>query len=380
MKYTRVYWRPTDVPTGALVMLALAAVFCLIIVENFQQQENIRDYGLMVAAARQTQQSFEYVGTLRKRIQRIDGDVDPLESGLIGVSSSPVTTLTGHLSAKQTSINPNWAAVVVSMLREAGLEKGDTVAVAASGSFPALNIAIYAAIEQMQLKPIVITSGSASQWGANVPGLTWLDMERELREGNRLQTKAVAVSLGGAEDRGIGISDRGKEIIRVAIERYQSELLFPANLEEAVAKRIAIYSKFAGNEPIRAYINVGGGSASSGPAAIDHYFRPGVIRSAVPKAFAIDSVMGHFLKQDVPVLNFSGVSTLAQRYGLPLAPAVAPAIGSGGVYETKGYRRWLAATSILVILVMMWVVTRISGVVMAFAAKRDDPQAVRPTI
>ena len=361
-------------------MLALAAVFCLIIVENFQQQENIRDYGLMVAAARQTQQSFEYVGTLRKRIQRIDGDVDPLESGLIGVSSSPVTTLTGHLSAKQTSINPNWAAVVVSMLREAGLEKGDTVAVAASGSFPALNIAIYAAIEQMQLKPIVITSGSASQWGANVPGLTWLDMERELREGNRLQTKAVAVSLGGAEDRGIGISDRGKEIIRVAIERYQSELLFPANLEEAVAKRIAIYSKFAGNEPIRAYINVGGGSASSGPAAIDHYFRPGVIRSAVPKAFAIDSVMGHFLKQDVPVLNFSGVSTLAQRYGLPLAPAVAPAIGSGGVYETKGYRRWLAATSILVILVMMWVVTRISGVVMAFAAKRDDPQAVRPTI
>lgn len=380
MSYTRVYWRPSDVPTGALVLLALVAVLCLIAVENMRQQENIRDYGVMVAAARQAQQSMEYVAELRKKIQRIDVDVDPQESGLIGVSSSPVTSLTGHLAAKQTTVNPNWASVVIDMLREAGVKKGDVVAVAASGSFPALNIAIYTALEQIEAVPIVIVSGSASQWGANVPGLLWLDMERELRNAGHLQTRAVAISLGGAEDRGIGISDRGKQIIRVAIERYKADMLFPANLDEAVAKRIAIYSKYAKDQPIKAYINVGGGTASTGPAAIDQYFDSGLIRSAAPKAFAMESVTGHFLKQDVPVLNFSGIATIASRYGLPISPQVKQPIGSGGVYETTGYRRWLAAACIVFILVMIYVVTRISGVVLAFAGKRDDPQQVRPTI
>jgi len=379
MAYTKVYWRPSQISTSALVVLALISLAALITVETMRRQDTKADYGKMVAAAQQTQEAMRYVGQLRRRIQRIDADVDPQESGLIGVSSSPVTSLSGHLPAKQTSINPNWAAVIVRMLRTAGVSQGDVVAVAISGSFPALNIATYAAIEQVGAQPVVIVSGSASQWGANVPGLTWIDMTRELRSAGLIETTELAASLGGAEDRGIGVSERGREIIRSAIQRADLELLLPANLEESVAKRIALYTQFAGDRPIRAYINVGGGSASTGPASIDQYFEPGVITSALPKAFAVDSVTGHFLKEDVPVLNVSGIASIARRYGLPLAPAVEQPIGSGGVYNTASYRRWLAGFCVILILILTYVTTRVSGVVSSFEQGGDKTGKVRPS-
>jgi poly-gamma-glutamate system protein len=380
MAYTKVYWRPTEVPTGALVVLAIISLSGLFMVETMRKEDTIADYGKMLAAARQAQQGMEYVRELRQKIRRIDADVDPTESGIIGVASSPVTSLSGHLVAKQTTINPNWAAVALKMLREAGVGQGDYVGLGVSGSFPALNIAVYAAIEQLGARPLVIASGSASQWGANVPGLIWIDMARELREAGIFETTEVGVSLGGAEDRGIGITERGKGIILQAIENSQTDLLMPANLEESVAKRIALYARSTGGKPIRAYINIGGGTASSGPPAIDQYFQPGLITSAIPKAFAVDSVTGHFLKQGVPVLNFSGIATLARRYGLPIAPLQMQPIGNGGIYNTTGYREWLAGVWIIVILVLIYIVTRISGVVSAFGSGKTDPSQIRPTM
>jgi hypothetical protein len=94
----------------------------------------------------------------------------------------------------------------------------------------------------------------------------------------------------------------------------------------------------------------------------------------------VDSVTGHFLKQGVPVLNFSGVATIARRYGLPLTPLQAQPIGAGGVYNTLVYRGWLAGFWIAMILCLIYVVTRISGVVSAFSSKHDDPRQIRPTI
>ncbi|MEZ5302914.1 MAG: hypothetical protein R3F11_20090 [Verrucomicrobiales bacterium] len=43
----------------------------------------------------------------------IDTSKDPAESGMVGVAMSPVTSISGVLEAKQTSVNPNFAAVVL---------------------------------------------------------------------------------------------------------------------------------------------------------------------------------------------------------------------------------------------------------------------------
>ena len=71
-------------------------------------------------------------------------------------------------------------------------------------------------------------------------------MSRELREAGLLKSVEIAASLGGAEDRGIGITERGKNIILQAVERAGHDLLIPASLEEAVAKRIALYDSCYG--------------------------------------------------------------------------------------------------------------------------------------
>ena len=47
---------------------------------------------------------------------------------MIGLSQSPITSTLGHLPVKQTTINPNWAAVMIEMYKKAGLKAGDVVA------------------------------------------------------------------------------------------------------------------------------------------------------------------------------------------------------------------------------------------------------------
>jgi len=117
----------------------------------------------------------------RRRI-RPDPEADPNDTGMVGLTLSPVTSNTGYLSAKHTAINPNFAAVFVQLLKRAGVNKGDLVAAGLSGSFPSLNIAAFSAMQTLELEPIVIASASASQWGANHVDFLWIDMERVLFE------------------------------------------------------------------------------------------------------------------------------------------------------------------------------------------------------
>src|SRR5690606_29481438 len=102
-----------------------------------------------------------------RRGHRVDPKVDPAETGMIGESLTPVTSNTGVLSAKQMSTNPNFAAVILHLLDEAGVKENDVVAVGLSGSFPALNISALAALKTLGAKPIIIASSSSSEWGAN---------------------------------------------------------------------------------------------------------------------------------------------------------------------------------------------------------------------
>lgn len=352
----------------------------LVVVEKFKASEAAEHYDDMLSASRIVQQAIDVLRPIRGRIEPINPQVDPTRSGLIGVASSPFTSNAGDLEAKQATINPNWGAVVVRMLAEAGVEPGDTVAVAISGSFPALNIAVYAAMEVMSLEPIVIVSGSASQWGANVPGSGWMDIARHLREARIVDVKADAATLSGIDDRGGGLNDRGIEMIRQAAEQAGIEVFVPDSYEAAVADRIRIYREAADGRPIAAYINVGGGIASTGPSSIDHFFEYGLSRTAPPRAFRAPSVMGHFLRQDVPVLNFSGMLTLSTRYGLPYPPLEPVSIGSGGVYQTVSYRRWLTGLMIVLLVLLTGVIMRSANIALAVGGSNRTEDTLRPKL
>src|SRR5215208_6306034 len=179
----KIYWRPRAVSRPALLLIALISVAGLIVVERWKVENPQPHLEEKLAAAKLAQQAFDVIKEARISVgPPIDKTIDPSESGLIGIPMSPVTTVIGDVSAKQTSVNPNFAAIIVEMLKEAGVQEGDVVAIGMSGSFPALNICTYAACETLKLKPLVISSASASQWGANVPALLWPDMELLLRK------------------------------------------------------------------------------------------------------------------------------------------------------------------------------------------------------
>lgn len=370
----KLYWRPSRIPYRVLLLLLLAATAAILIVESFKESRTGQYYDEMLQASRLMKRSIETLRPIRARVHPIDPKIDPLRSGLVGIASSPVTSNSGHLVAKRATINPNWAAVVVRMLSDAGVKPGDKVAVAVSGSFPALNLAVYSAVEVMDLEAVIIASGSASQWGANIPGMLWIDMARELRKANILSVKEAAASLGAEEDRGIGLPDDGIRSIRRSIEKAGIPFLFAENREASVSERMAIYRE-GPPKPIKALVNVGGGSATTGPDSIDHYFETGVSRSVGARAFALTSVMGQFLTEGVPVINLAGIKGLSARYGLPYPPLEPQGIGAGGVYTGESYRRWLAGLMILMLLGLTAFVMRSAHI--ALVAESGDPRSTK---
>ena len=291
-RFQKIYWRPHRVSGIELVFVAVAAVAGALSVEQFRVTERQPHFEQKVAAARLARTAMETVSAERQRLgHEVDLEVDPTGSGMLGVLISPVTSNAGNLSSKQTSVNPNFAALVVDYLRRLKLERGATVAVGASGSFPALNVAVYAALETLGLEPVIISSASASQFGANLPDLLWIDMERVLAERGVFSHRSVAASRGGIDDRGVGISDVGLAKLDAAIRTNGLEIVDALTLHDSIERRMAIYRAHSGGQRYAAYINIGGGSASVGTHVGKKLYASGINKRPPTGAGAVDSVM-----------------------------------------------------------------------------------------
>ena len=162
--------------TLVLSILGVLAISILIIVENskkFQQEDHYSEK--MAAAQLNKKMQLHLKQTFFANEIAIDNINDPNNTGLIGSQFSSITSGRGSLPIKLSTLNPNFAAMIVQQIKEAGLKKGDAVGLCFTGSFPALNLATCAALETLGLKPILISSVTSSSWGANNPNLTWID-------------------------------------------------------------------------------------------------------------------------------------------------------------------------------------------------------------
>ncbi len=348
------YWKPQG--RSSLVMM-LAAVFAggaLSLVELFPTEPGAAALAEKQHASHLANQAFQTIKA--ERLERgvvIDPTVDPAESGMIGLLISPVTSNHGHLPAKQTTVNPNFAAVVVEMLKKAGVKEGDTVAVGLSGSFPALNVCVHTALKTLKARPLVVSSASASQWGANLPDFLWIDMEHALHQRGLIATRSLAASLGGVDDQAVGMSEKSVELLRAAIDRNNLPLIEPKDLTDSINQRMLLYHEHADGAPIKAYINVGGGATSVGTHEGKKQFDPGLNLKAPLGEKLEDSVMSRFAKAGVPVLHFTQTEELAMQYGLPVQmTAAVPHVGDGEIYAAQDYNPWLASGS----LALIWLV------------------------
>lgn len=256
-----------------------------------------------------------------------DPAADPNGTGLIGEERSIITTSAGRLEAKRTTTNPAFAGLVVSLLRRAGVRRGDVVAVGASSSFPALIVATLAAAEAMGVEPLVISSLGASEWGGNVPGFTWLDMEDCLRRRGLLDVRPIARAIGGDEDVGRDMSPAGRDLLAARIRGGGAPFLEEPDLERNVARRLALYREGAAGRPLRAFVNIGGSWANLGTDAEVLKVAPGLAgRVAVPPP-ARRGVLQAMAAAGVPVVHLLNVRGLCERYGLPWDPRPLPPPG-----------------------------------------------------
>lgn len=351
----KLYWRPAHVSRVVHVLVALIAVASLLSVERFKVIYVQPNFEEKLEAAKRMERGLDVIRTHRVRnAAEVDLDVDPTNSGLIGFAASSTTTNSGSLEAKRTTANPNWAAVVLDLLIRAGVERGDLVAVGVSGSFPALNLAAFAAIEVLDLDAVSVASAGASSWGANIPGLSWLDMERVLIQADVISFGSVAASLGGTRDRAVGMRSSGRRRLRDAIERNGLIYIETKDEIESVERRMDIYAEHAGGRHYAVYINAGGSLVSIGPKSVKRIYKPGLILKPHPRALQIDSVIMRFLSDGTPVINLSKVLPLAEEYGLPIEPSEMRPVGEGSVFEKREYSRPLLAGLLIFLLATLY--------------------------
>ena len=289
----------------------------------------------------------------------IDPAADPNATGLIGEERSEITTSAGRLEAKRTTTDPVFAALVVSLLHEAGAGRGDVIAVGASSSFPALIVATLAAAEVMGIEPLVVSSLGASQWGANIPGFSWLDMEGCLREAGLIDVRPIARAVGGGEDVGQDMSAEGRSLLSARIRAGGVVFLDEPDLERNVARRMALYREHAGTRPIRAFVNIGGSWANMGTDAEVLKVEPGLARSIAIPPPARRGVIQAMAAAKVPVIHLLNVKGLCERYGLPWDPRPLPAPGEGPFYRRAeaGSRLDTLLTSVYVLAMLVLLAT-----------------------
>ena len=375
-----IYWRPRQVSRNVLLLIALVAIAGAISVEMFQVKVKQKYFKSKMQAAKHMAASMNELKRLRQEQGvPIDPEHDPAATGLIGFPISPITSNSGSLESKQTTLNPNFAAVVVHLLKRAGVEKNDVIAVGLSGSFPAMNLAVLSACETLELTPVIITSASASEWGGNIPGFTWLDMERRLVEANliRKECRSLAASIGGVEDKGRGMPKEGKKLLKNLIEDMGIPLLWPKNFNVGVEERMAVYEEHAGNAPVKAYINVGGGTLSVGTAYGKRLFKPGLNRSLPPRAGDIDSIMVRYASRGVPVIHLTKIKDLAERYGLPIMPQETQRAGRGNIFYKVEYNLVLVWIFLAVLIASLWLLVRMN-LAHRFAAGKEQKSETLP--
>ena len=277
----------------------------------------------------------------------IETEMDPNMTGLIGPEWTALTTTLGNLEAKRSTLNPNFAALMVRYFHEAGLEAGDVVAIGASGSFPGLTIAALCAAREMKLQALTIASFGSSMYGATRPEFTIPKMMRILSDASIIPSSLLAVSPGSDQDYGqSALFEDSRAIINDLAREAGVEFIDfdPPDLEASIARRLQLFGENAGGKKIKCFVNVGGASSNNGTSSYTLDFPQGlVIKPPRIPTSADRGLVYEFASQGVPVINLLNVRLLADMNGLPYDPVPLPRAGEGGVYRTVRYSKPLIA-------------------------------------
>jgi poly-gamma-glutamate system protein len=338
----------------SLIMLFIISVLLFIWVNNSRTFLEERYFKEKTEAAELMKKAEDTIKEFRTdQGVFIDKENDKNQTGLIGEKETIITTDRGSLTAKLTSLNPNFAAIIVEMLKDGKLRKGDKIAVSCTGSFPAMNIAVLSAAKTLGLEVVMISSVGASMFGATDPEFTWLDMETLLNEKNIFPYKSVAASLGGGRDLGRGLNKTGRNLIETAIERNGVQLIKSNSLEKNISAKMDVFSQ---TDDIKMYVNIGGGLSGLGNSINGKLIRPGLHRHLSTKNIPLKGTMFLFADKGIPILHLLDIEQISEKYELPISPEILPAPGEGSVFVSVRYNITFAIISLIILIILIVVI------------------------
>ncbi|MBI5059171.1 poly-gamma-glutamate system protein [candidate division KSB1 bacterium] len=372
-------YRPSLRSIWTLVMLAAVCIALYSWCEASKIQKKSRYYGEKLAAAKLVERAlnaYQQAAAGDSVVITEAYEKDPRLAAVIGQQFTSITTDFGVFESKLMGTNPNFAGIVVELLKEAGLHTGDVVAIGFTGSHPGVNTAVLCACEVLGLKALTISSVGSSWWGANAPDYTWPDMERTLISSGLVHSHPLAASYGGSDDIAAGLSPMGQELLRSAIQRNQLPLIRESTVSASVSRRVTAYSQAAAGSPIKAYVNVGGGVASLGHAENMRLIPNGLSRKLPLKNYPARGVIHQLNAQGIPVINFHDIELMGRAYGLGSPRVPLPEAGSGDVFEAKAYDVRVAAVAAAIAVLILIVLVKLDARLFRLREAGVDPDTL----
>lgn len=318
------------------LILAFLILSLALIIQNSEVQKNVY-YVQQVNAAEKMKACMDAVKAYKNNLGIPLSNEDYFKTGMIGEPFNLITTTLGEVKAKRTTANPDMAALVVKMLHEVGLKKGDRVGLGFSGSFPALNIAVLCATDEMGLEMVPITSVGASTYGANNYALTFPEMMHHLYQEGLISTDSVIVSLGGDFDIGANTDPDKVDEIEKRLVKAGLNLSKEKDLMRNVQLRLRTYGS------IECFIAVGGNITNGGITEEAITLGQGILDGN--QYFGIvnekSGIIQHYLSKQVNVINLLNIEKITLAYGMPFDPIELGEIGAGNIYYAITYPKLL---------------------------------------
>ena len=309
-------FRPQIQKTSTLFFIALFnLVLVFLAVKSETKIKKIGYDDKIIASELMEQLIFE----INKNFRIEKSKLDLYNSGLIGLQNSPITTIQDNDSlmfkSKLLTTHPNFAAVVVEYFYDAEISSGDTIAVSMTGSFPGANLALLSVCETMNITPMIMSSAGSSAWGANRVDLSWPIIESYLFDNNFLKNRSIVYSMGGDNDNGDNLSDKGIEILESSIPNNVN-FINEFSLIDNISKKINFFDSKSSNYSM--YVNIGGGASSLGNGLDKDSLQVGLINYLDIQDISLNefknSISYNFLtEKSIPMLNIKNIIKLVPQ-------------------------------------------------------------------
>ncbi len=329
-----------------IVLAALISLTLIFLVDRFGKSTVVhpaeQEMNYAVLLSEQWMGSIDSVVSVRGL--STEKDLSTPHNGVIGIDYSPITTTLGVLESKELSTNPNFAALIVRYLVDAGIDSTKTVAVTMSGSFPGLAISTIAALQTLKTKAMIVSSIGASSYGANRPELTWLDMENILQQ-DGMKYHSSLVTPGAEGDSGAGLFDNGKGFLIDAAERNNVRMFIPETFQEAINKRLQLFQQ----AKISLLINIGGSHAILGNCPHGESIPNGFHETLFSCFEKERGVIVRVSEQGIPVIHLLNIRSLGEKFGVH-SSSVRQA---GTIFENIQYNKIIVLCAIVMIFVIV---------------------------